>query len=356
MTAIIKREIKNYLKNPLLWIGLLVIIVGIYSDLKPYLSIHYFQPDQEIKVLSPGKRGDADILDGYIPSTSKQQIELGYEEIEKQFMEAFDTSKEEAQRVMDELREKDMTIQEIDSYLKENYGFNGAKYTFEDFEYHAGTPEEINAYIDERFSEHPYSYYFSRKFADFGGLYMAFFATILLAFLFMRDTKKDTYELLHTKPVSAAGYVCGKVAGGFLIVLFLVGILTVVFSALCFMNAGKEGFSVNVWDMPLAAAAYILPNMLMIICVYAVISLLFRNPLPTIPLLFLYIIYSNMGSWDAAGNFGYYGRALAIMVRFPGEFFSTSPPPLVLFNQIFLVIASALLIWAASVIWKRRRI
>lgn len=356
MKAIIKREVKNYLRNPLLWIGLLVITVGIYQQLAPYLSIHYFQPGQEIKVLGPERRSDADILDGYIPSTGEEQKELGFEEIEKLFVEQFGTSKEEAKEIVEEVKGKALTIPEIDSYLGENYDFNGARYIFEDFEYRAGTPEEINAYIDEVFSNHPFSYYFSRKFADFGGLYMAFFATILLAFLFMRDTRKDTYELLHTKPVSAAAYVGGKVAGGFVIILFALGVLNLVFGVLCAINAGKEGFPVRVWDIPMATVVYILPNMLMIICVYAVIALLFKNPLPAMPLLLLYIIYSNMGSKDAAGNFGYFGRPLAIMVRFPGEFFDTTPPPLVLFNQVFLLIASALLIVVASVIWKRRRL
>lgn len=33
--------------------------------------------------------------------------------------------------------------------------------------------------------------------------------------------------------------------------------------------------------------------------------------------------------------FGYYGRPLAIMVRFPGQFFDTTPPPMALVNQSF---------------------
>ena len=35
---------------------------------------------------------------------------------------------------------------------------------------------------------------------------MAFFATVLLSFLFIQDTRKSTYELLHTKPVTAVSY------------------------------------------------------------------------------------------------------------------------------------------------------
>lgn len=356
MKAIIKREIKNYLKNPLLWIGLIVVIAGVYQMLSPYLNICYFQPGEKIEVLSGEKLSDADITDGYIPSTREQQMELGYGEIERNFVEIMGVSKEDAKEIVDTLREKDMTIAETDSYLKENYGYHNARYTFEDLSYHAGSPKEVNAYINEKLSEHSFSYYFSRKFADAGGLYMAFFAAILLAFLFMRDTRKDTYELLHTKPVSAVGYVGGKVAGGFIVIMFILAVMNLVFGVLCQIHAGRQEFPVRIWDLPVATVLYILPNMLMIVCVYAVISLLFKNPLPAIPLLFLYMIYSNMGSQDAAGNFGYYGRMLAIMVRFPGDFFETSPPPMALINQTFLLVSSVLLILLATMIWKRRRL
>ena len=63
-----------------------------------------------------------------------------------------------------------------------------------------------------------------------------------------------------------------------------------------------------------------LPNLLMITSVYVIIALIFKNPLPGVPLLFLYLFYSNMGSIGPDGEFGYYGRPLAILVRFPGDF------------------------------------
>ena len=56
------------------------------------------------------------------------------------------------------------------------------------------------------------------------------------------------------------------------------------------------------------------------------------------------------------GNYGYFGRPLAIMVRFPGKFFETEQPPLVLLNQTFLICASVLLLILSISIWKRRRI
>ena len=35
--------------------------------------------------------------------------------------------------------------------------------------------------------------------------------TVSYTHLFIQDTRKSTYELLHTKPVTAIQYICGKV-------------------------------------------------------------------------------------------------------------------------------------------------
>ena len=56
------------------------------------------------------------------------------------------------------------------------------------------------------------------------------------------------------------------------------------------------------------------------------------------------------------GVYGYWGKPLAIMVRFPGQLFDTTPPPMALLNQSFLIIVSVVIILISIQIWKRRRI
>lgn len=358
MKAVIKRELKNYLKNPVLWLGMLFIIFQLYQILNPYLQIHYYQTQQEIDAKEPESKGDADISEGYVKSTKEEQMELAYEKIKRVMPDELGISKEAAGQIVDEMREKDMTIDEVAAYLQENYEFYGkygVEYYYETSEYHKGTVEEANSYIKKNLSEHSFSFYFSRKFSDFCSLFMGFFSAVLLAFLFIRDTKKDTYELLHTKPVRARSYVCGKIAGGFLAMCFVWGVLVLLFGGLCEYYGRKAGFPVNSLDFLSTAVVYILPNMLMIACIYTVAALVFKNPLPAVPLLFLYIIYSNMGSTGPDGGYGYYGNPLAIMVRFPGKFFETAPPPMALLNQTFLICAALLLCVLAVTIWKRRR-
>ena len=150
--------------------------------------------------------------------------------------------------------------------------------------------------------------------------------------------------------------MAGKIAGGFAVCAAVLVAMDIIFWLCCYMYTRGSGFEVRLFDFVAATAMYILPNMLMIVSVYSLVSLLFKSPLPAAPFLILYIVYSNMGSKNAEGVYGYYGRPLAIMVRFPGQLFDTAPPPLVLLNQGFLILASAIIIFISIQLWKRRRI
>lgn len=353
MWSILKREVKNYMKNPLLWLGIAAGIWMIFQNVGSYLDIRYLSEGETIVNDYPKSYRDGDVFDGYVPSEEGLRRKLWEERIREVLISEFDMAHAGAQSVLDEMKEMD--IEEAGRHL-EKYGYYDAHYEYVNTAYHKGTREEINSYIAEKLKNKTFSYYFSRKFADFAGLFMGFFATVLLSVLFMQDMKRDTYEFLHTKPVSAGEYLSGKVGGGFAVCLLILVILNLVFFGLCFASAGNRGFQVRLTDFLVATCFYILPNMLMIVSVYGLVSLLFKSPLPAVPLLFLYMVYSNMGGRNAEGIYGYYGRPLAIMVRFPGSFFDTSPPPMAFSNQSFLVLAAICIIFLSMKIWKRRRV
>lgn len=354
MKAIIRREVLNYLKRPLFWIAVVVVLLGVFQELNPYLGIYYITSEEELQNDDSETVRDGEIFEGYVPTSEEEHRELWEQAIQESLIIDFDMNKEDASGVIREMG--GMEIEEACSYLEEEYEYYGADYVWEDTAYHKGTMDETNSYIKSKLEEHSFSYYFSRKFADFSGLYMGFAATVLLAVLFMQDMRKNTYELLHTKPVSAVQYVIGKVAGGFLICLMILGILNLVFWAACLICTGGNGFEIRLTDFFSATCLYILPNMLMIVCVYTIVALLFKNPLPAVPLLVLYMVYSNMGSRNAEGVYGYSGQPLAIMVRFPGKFFDVASPPLAMINQIFLLFVSAVIILIGIQLWRRRRI
>ncbi|MBD5456565.1 MAG: ABC transporter permease subunit [Lachnospiraceae bacterium] len=353
MYLILKREVKNYIKRPLFWIGIAVVVLMVFLNVRPYLDIHYLAEGENIVNDYPEIFRDGDVFEGYVPTKEELRREVWEEQIQETLISVFQMNHAQAQSLIDEMHEMD--IMAACKYL-EKYNFYSAYAVYVDTAYHKGTPEEINSFIAERLESKTFSYYFSRKFADFAGLFMGFFATVLLAALFMQDTRKNIYELLHTKPVSAGNYLLGKVGGGFAVCLIILAVLNLIFWVLCSILTKSSGFEVRLTDFILATCIYILPNMLMIISIYSLISLLFKNPLPAVPLLLLYMVYSNMGSRNAQGIYGYYGRPLAIMVRFPGTFFDTAPPPMVLLNQSFLILASACILFISMQIWKRRRV
>lgn len=353
MWSILQREVRNYLKKPLFWIGIAVVVFMVFQNVSSYLNIHYLEEGEEIVNDYPETFRDGDVHEGYVPTREVLRREVWEKQIQEILISEFRLDNTKAQSVIDEMKEMDIIT--ACEYL-EKYSFYNAYGAYADTAYHKGTREEINSYIAEKLENKAFSYYFSRKFADFAGLFMEFFATVLLSVLFMQDTRKNTYEFLHTKPVSAGNYLLGKVGGGFAVCLVILVVLNLIFWILCSILTKDSGFEVRLADFVLATCFYILPNMLMIVSVYSLISLLFKNPLPAVPLLFLYMVYSNMGSRNAEGMYGYYGRPLAIMVRFPGTFFDTAPPPMALLNQSFLIVAATGLIFISIQIWKRRRI
>ncbi len=353
MLAILKREIKNYVKHPLFWIGVGIVIFGVYSLVSPYLDIRYLEPGETIENDYPETIHAGEIYEGYVPSTPEERQYFFEENIRELFTQIWEMTPAEADAVVNEI--KGMDIAEACDYLEQQYHYVGAIHSYQMTAYKKGTADEINVYLAQALQSKPFSYYFSRKFADFAGLFMGFFATVMLSVLFLQDTRTHTYELLHTKPVSAGNYVLGKILGGFSVCLITLAILNLVFWALCLICTSGSGFTVRLFDFITATCLYILPNMLIIVCIYTLIALLFKNPLPAAPLLILLIVYSNMGSRNAEGLYGYYGRSLAIMVRFPGQFFDTAPPPMAMLNQSFLIMASAVITLISIWLWQRRR-
>lgn len=355
MKTIIKRSILDYLKNPVLWIGLIIIVASMYQCLSSYLQIHYIKQNEQITQNDVALE-DADVMDGYIPTSDDKERRREWEDTIKETLmdtskNGFGFSRQEADHVMKEIQ--NMDVKTASEFLESQYGYYNVIYAYEDLEIHKGTAEEINHYIERKLSEHSFSWYFAKKFTDFAGLHMAFFATVLLSFLFIQDTRKNTYELLHTKPVTAIQYICGKIISGFISMLGVLVILNVIFFMLCLKTSLESGFPVTPIDFCVNSLIYIVPNLLMICCVYTITALIFKNPLPAAPVLFLHIIYSNMLTKK---NDIYYMRPFSIMVRFPGRFFETHVAKMSNINQIMLVIASVILVCISVTIWKRRRV
>ncbi len=355
MKVIISRETKNYLKNPLYWIGMLVIMGTVFLCLSDYLKIHWYSENEVLAKPEDVTITDTDVYYGYITVGEEEKYERGLESIKSDLMKHFDMSEKEANEIINDIRSRNMTIPETVSYMAEKYSFYDCGGVFADAENKKVTTEEVNQYMNSKLCEHPYSYYFAYKYADFAGVMISFFASILLVFLFTTDTKKETYELLHTKPIAAWRYVLGKFLGGVIALSLVVLVMMITFSILCMRNELSTGILNVIYHMTKVTVLYVMPTVIISTAICVLVSILFRNPIPTIPIMLLYIIYSNLGSYDDCGNFDFYGRILGLMFRFVGTFFETAPIPLYRLNQILLLLVSGVCILIGAVKWKKVR-
>ncbi len=358
MKAILRHEIIIYRKKPFFWIILAAVAIGIFQEVQPFLEIHYVTKEEAAAFASSDPSADeVEIYEGYIPTTKEQQRALWDKEIRQNLVSGYGISEDEADSVIRKMDQMD--VEEASQYLEENYSYYDAYDLWPVCAYRKGSSQEINAYIKSQLSQHPFSYYFSKEFANFASLFMGFGALLLLSMLFIQDMRKNTYELLHTKPVSTAGYVLGKALGGFFVCLIALGILDILFWLLCLLFTKGNGYgfeTVRLSDFLSATCLYLLPNMLMVASVYTFVSLCFKNPVPAIPLLFAYMTYSCLPRKALGGGTGDFGNPLSLIVRFPQKFFQLAPPDGVWRNQVFLLAASALLLLLSTVLWGRRRI
>ena len=359
MKVIISREIKNYLRNPLYWIGALIIMATVFLCLKDYLNIRWYSVDEILTKPDDVTEDDADVYYGYIAAdetvSEEEKYERGLDHVREDFIQVFGMSETEADEAVNDIKSRHMSIAETLSYMEEEYSYYGGN-VFEGGSNIKATTEEVNQYMDFELREHSYAYWFANKFADFIGVMISFFAAVMLAFLFTADMKKETHELLHTKPITAGRYVMGKFLSGVTVLSFVVLIMMITFSILCMRNELSAGIPDVICHMAKATVLYVMPTVIASTAVCVLVSILFRNPIPAIPIMFLYVIYSNLGSYDADGNYGFYGRILGLMFRFPDNFFETAPMPMFRLNRILLLLLSGVCILLATVKWKKVRI
>ena len=114
MKAIIRRELKNYLKNPFFFFFLIFIVFQMYQILNPYLHIHYYQQGETVEELAEENIGDADITDGYVPTGEDKRMELACEWVKRDMVQALAMTEEEADEILEDMRRADMSLEEME--------------------------------------------------------------------------------------------------------------------------------------------------------------------------------------------------------------------------------------------------
>ena len=146
MIAIFKREIMNYLKRPLFWVGVLLVIYGVFNATSPYLTTHYLTTGEKIINDQSNTSVEGEVYEGYIPATPEKHREVWHEKVKIKLTDVFGLTDSEAQNVIEKL--ESMNLKEAYAYLEQEYDWYGARYLYEDSTYYKGTAEEINAYLE----------------------------------------------------------------------------------------------------------------------------------------------------------------------------------------------------------------
>ncbi len=127
MKTIIKRSIRDYLRNPVFWIGLIIIAASMYQCLSPYFQIHYIKQNEEVAQNNVAL-SDADIMDGYVPTDDEERRREWEDTIRENLMDTsencFGFSRQEADHVMKEIQNMDITT--ASEFLESKYGYHNA--------------------------------------------------------------------------------------------------------------------------------------------------------------------------------------------------------------------------------------
>ena len=108
MTAIIKREIKNYLKRPLFWIGVAVVILGVFQNVTPYLETRYVSSAEELENDLTETVHAGDVYEGYIPTEEAERRTLWEKQVEDTLRSGEGFELPEVEAVMAKIRKMDV--------------------------------------------------------------------------------------------------------------------------------------------------------------------------------------------------------------------------------------------------------
>ena len=83
------------------------------------MGIHYYQTEKDIEAQKPENIGDADITDGYVLSSKEEQMALACEKIKKDLAETKGITEQEADGILEDMRQRGLSIEEMEAELSE---------------------------------------------------------------------------------------------------------------------------------------------------------------------------------------------------------------------------------------------
>ena len=354
MKFILKKRMKWILKNPVYYLGGIVLGIFVIFKCYDYLHIHYFSSDSEIVSVMEDEIGDADIMHGYIPMTDKDKYDVGIKNLKNDLIEVIGVEANSVEDFLERIEGKN--IEDSLQMIQEEYPFlsNVENYFYISEAKIKASVNEANSYITSALNTEDFTDYLGRKYSDYLGVGLSFYCLILFAFFYNYDYKKDVYELLHTKQICGWKYLLGKTLASFFVVVFMLVIITSVFSII--LIKAQLPFPIHIYKIWKYVFVCNVPIVMYISVAYLLITGIFRTQLPTIPILFIQLLYSNSGVNDTNGIYYYVPKIGTILIRFPEMFFETNFSSSIYVNQIILSVVSLCLFLLSVKIWNTKQI
>ena len=167
---------------------------------------------------------------------------------------------------------------------------------------HLGSYEEAMAQVQSYLALSRYSEYMGRRIGDIGGLVLLFACFVLFSMTFSRESAPEMFELLHVKRISPAVFVWGKYLGSSLAVLLMGFLSMTILTGITAYHCIRQGMDWGILDLYKYYFAWVVPSMLMVGAIMTAFTMLCRTGIPLIPLLFFWVFAGTQSVTDGKGT------------------------------------------------------
>ncbi|QOR35315.1 ABC transporter permease [Clostridium sp. 'deep sea'] len=196
-----------------------------------------------------------------------------------------------------------------------------------------------------------YSNSFARCYCDYMGITASLFPIFLAAFVLPRDKRFKMHELINSKKIKSYSYVLAKYLA--IVILLFLGYMFI--AGLATSSFIKIANSSNLVIDKLAFFKYtlywVMPTVMFVTALAMFLSVLFNNGIVVIPIQFILCMTSMLPLVGSYGLKKFFIRLNSVISYADFSQYSNQ----IMFNRIFYVFLSIVLVVLTSIIFKRNR-
>ncbi|QUL56263.1 hypothetical protein KDC22_07060 [Paenibacillus tritici] len=353
---ITKFEVKQQSKSLLFLICTILLIYNMYQEFRPLLTYYPIQSDSDISQLAQsGNPEHLQVLRSekeLALAVSKYLLDLSPEYFENNL-----EASKKLRRLGEEIQKKQMNISQILAYSKENLNdwFYWVEGAIESEKYRFGTVEEVNEKLKKDLDGKYFTYEVAMRFVDRAQVFSSIIVIPLFVLMFYKDRRYQMEELIHSKKIKPHEYIIGRFSGGMLplvAVLFLLATIINIWMCIKFIKVGE---TVNFLDMYINFFLFLLPSILFSSVFVVFLSLVFRNSIAALPVLFMYFIF-NISEQAFTGREMNTVSMYKFMIRTDGLIIDYKLFSIIVENRLLYLLMSLVFLALSAKLWRKRSI